>query len=152
MKIERAKPEQAEALTAVAFAAKRHWNYPENWIAEWSGPLTISPEYVTKNLVFAAKEGETISGFYALIVDGESADLDHLWIDPIFIGSGLGRMLFDHAVENAKAAGAKMITIESDPNAEGFYRKMGAVRVSETETTVDGNPRTLPNLLFKIGS
>ena len=32
MQIIRAKPENATALTAIAFAAKGHWGYPEQWM------------------------------------------------------------------------------------------------------------------------
>jgi hypothetical protein len=32
VEVVRAIPEDAESLTRVAFAAKRHWGYPERWI------------------------------------------------------------------------------------------------------------------------
>lgn len=150
MKIERATPEQSEALTKIAFAAKRHWNYPESWISQWAGALTISPDYVTENLVFAAGENGLVSGFYALVIDLDSAELDHLWIDPRLIGGGLGRTLFEHAVETARSVGATTLTIESEPNAEGFYKKMGAVRVGETVTEIEGTQRVLPNLVLDL--
>jgi hypothetical protein len=35
MQIVRAKPEDAETLTEIAHAAKRHWDYPERWIEAW---------------------------------------------------------------------------------------------------------------------
>jgi hypothetical protein len=35
MQIVRAKPEDAAALTQIAHAAKRHWDYPERWIEAW---------------------------------------------------------------------------------------------------------------------
>jgi len=35
MKIVRAKAEDAATLTEIAFSAKRHWRYPERWIAAW---------------------------------------------------------------------------------------------------------------------
>jgi hypothetical protein len=40
MHIVRAKPEDAANLTGIAFAAKRHWGYPENWIESWRDLLT----------------------------------------------------------------------------------------------------------------
>jgi hypothetical protein len=32
LKITRATPDQAATLTKIAFAAKRHWGYPDRWI------------------------------------------------------------------------------------------------------------------------
>ena len=43
--IRRAKPAEAEVLTEIAHAAKRHWGYPENWIEHWKNDLTITPEF-----------------------------------------------------------------------------------------------------------
>jgi hypothetical protein len=39
-------PSEAAALTEIAFAAKRHWGYPEHWIAHWRSILTVTPEFV----------------------------------------------------------------------------------------------------------
>jgi hypothetical protein len=41
------------------------------------------------------------------------------------MGHGIGRSLFMHPVERAKSLGFQELEIESDPNAEGFYLRMG---------------------------
>jgi ribosomal protein S18 acetylase RimI-like enzyme len=48
------------------------------------------------------------------------------------IGSGHGRTLWDHAIAEAARTHDRML-IESDPEAIGFYRAMGA----ELEVTVE---------------
>ncbi len=40
--------------------------------------------------------------------------------------------------------------IESDPNAVGFYEKMGALKVDERHTELDGHPRHLPVMEMKL--
>ena len=60
------------------------------------------------------------------------------------MGRGIGRALFEHAVEQARRLGSHALKIESDPNAEGFYKRMGAHRVGETITAIDGQRRELP--------
>ncbi len=72
-----------------------------------------------------------MGGFYALVERGSKVELEHLWVLPEHIGTGIGRALFDHAVRKAAALGATILSIEADPNAEGFYRRMGARRVGE---------------------
>ncbi len=90
------------------------------------------------------------SAFYAMVVTPDTADLDHLWVDPRFIGRGVGRQLFEHAVRTAREAEITSFTIESDPNAEGFYRRMGAVAIGQTVTEIEGQKRVLPIYLFTI--
>jgi hypothetical protein len=42
------------------------------------------------------------------------------------------------------------IEIEAEPNAVGFYERMGATRVGENEYELEGQPRILPLLIYKI--
>jgi GNAT superfamily N-acetyltransferase len=72
--------------------------------------------------------------------------LEHLWVSPEHIGTGVGRKLFAHAVDKAISLNAKSIDIESDPNAEEFYKRMGAKRIGENVTQVEETKRILPRL------
>ena len=145
-----AEPGDAEALSRIAFAAKAHWGYPERWMESWREGLTIAPGFVEGNEVYAAfAEGEA-SGFYALVGEGPRIVLEHLWVLPERMGLGLGRALFGHALERAAALGAETLGIEADPNAEGFYRRMGARRVGEISYELDGRKRVLPLLAMDL--
>jgi GNAT superfamily N-acetyltransferase len=147
MKILRATPGDAGTLTGISFAAKRYWGYPERWIAQWKEALTITPDFVRRNEVYVAiVEGMPV-GFYALAGQGDKIELEHLWVSPEHIGTGVGRALFDHAVRRAGSLGAEVLGIEADPNAEGFYRRMGARRVGETSYPIDDQRRVLPLLV-----
>ena len=79
MQIVRAKPEEAAALTEIAFAAKRHWGYPESWIQLWADVLTVTPELITRNPTFSAIDDGRVVGFYSLTTEPRP-DLNHLWI------------------------------------------------------------------------
>jgi GNAT superfamily N-acetyltransferase len=142
--VRRASPGDAEVLTRIAFAAKRHWGYPERWISHWSESLTITPEFVRDNEVYSAVSGVEPIGFYAITGTGRALELEHLWVSPAWIGSGMGRLLFEHALKRAALRGAKSVEIEADPNAEGFYLKMGARRVGENVYEMEGHRRVLP--------
>ena len=129
MRIREALAEEAPALTEIAQNAKRHWGYPEHWIKHWQDDLTISAEFVAANQVFVAETEGELLGFYALVFRNDKAELDHMWVAPEHIGSGVGKELFIHAMQTAAAQNISEVEILADPNAEGFYRKMGAYRV-----------------------
>jgi len=145
--IRKAATEEADALTRIAHDAKRHWGYPEHWIQHWQDDLTISPEFISTNDVFVAETDDGVVGFYALIVREQNAELDHMWVTPAHIGSGVGKLLFVHAMDRAAAAKMTSVEILSDPNAESFYRKMGAYRTGEQTSEIDGELRVLPRLV-----
>jgi len=143
-------PEQAESLTQIAFAAKRHWGYPERWIELWSLILTITEEFIQKHPTFAVNvEGKPV-GFYALSFEKDKANLEHLWVLPAYMKQGIGKALFKHAIIQCQKLGARILEIESDPNAQGFYEHMGAIKIGELVSEVDGQPRTLPTLKINL--
>lgn len=150
MQIQRAGVSDCETLSAIARAAKGYWGYPERWLALWREALTLTPEFVSENQVHAAVERGEVLGFYALVVERERARLEHLWVAPEHIGKGVGRRLFEHGVALAGSLGAASIEIDSDPNAEEFYLKLGARRVGETSADRDGQLRVLPQMRFEL--
>jgi GNAT superfamily N-acetyltransferase len=146
MNIERANPEDAGRLTAIAFAAKGHWGYPASWLRRWEKVLTITPEYVRANPTYIAAVDGRIVGFCALVLRDGEARLDHLWVLPAEMGKGTGRALFGFAESLARSAGAACIRVESDPHAEEFYVRMGAARCGRVPADMDGTERFLPLL------
>ena len=138
--------DEASVLTQIALNAKRYWGYPEHWIKHWEADLTISPDFIRDNHVYVAERDGEVRGFYALIVSGEKAELDHLWVTPTSIGTGIGKELFLDAMERAAALAVRDVEINSDPNAAGFYRRMGAKQVGEIDSPIDGQPRKLPRM------
>ena len=146
-----ARPDEAAALTQIALAAKQSWGYPDEWMAEWRPDLTIAPGYIGSSPVRVAELGGTTAGFLGLVRADGSWHLEHLWVLPAFHGHGLGRALFAEAVKQARAVGATELRIKSDPNAEPFYLKMGAVRTGlEVYQLLGKIPREVPHLSYSI--
>lgn len=142
--IRRALPEDTETLTAIAFAAKRHWSYPEAWIQAWAHELTITVSDLQNQLVFKAISDDQIVGLCALKVEGHDAELTALWVHPDSMSHGIGRSLFEHAESTAKSNGSTRMTIMSDPHAEGFYQHMGATVYGQHPASMDVKSRLLP--------
>ena len=146
VQIRRARPDEADVLTEIAHAAKRHWGYPESWIEHWQADLTITPEFIARNEMYVAMIDEEVVGCCALVFSAALAELEHMWIRPRHMGTGVGRALFLHAKERAANLEISVLEISADPNAEGFYERMGARRIGEVQSEIEGQPRVLPRL------
>ncbi len=123
-----ANADDADALTELAHASKRHWGYPDAWMETWREALTITPTYIDAHevTVILAQGGECV-GFAALVrKSDECVELDHLFVRPGCMGRGVGRLLFDDAVTHAGELGYRTLTIDADPFASGFYARVGA--------------------------
>jgi N-acetylglutamate synthase-like GNAT family acetyltransferase len=93
-----------------------------------------------------AEQAGEIQGFYALCINHTKAELEHMWVAPAHIGTGVGKELFLHAMEKATSMSVREVQISSDPNAAGFYERMGARKVGELDSEIDGQPRKLPRM------
>lgn len=146
------EPADASDLTEVAFAAKRYWNYPEEYLHLWEDTLTVTPSYVEGTDVYCAERNGGVVGFCAIEGEGEdesgTRELAHLWVRPEEMGRGIGGSLLEHAIAGARSTGTRRIEIASDPHAVGFYRRYGAREIGRVPSTPDG--RTLPLLAIEI--
>jgi GNAT superfamily N-acetyltransferase len=145
VQIRRARFEEASELTALAFRSKASWGYDEAFLDASRPDLTVGEELVRSGRVFVAELDDGIAGFASLVGDPPRLELAHLFVEPESIGRGVGRKLFEHVAAEARRRGAIELVVESDPNAEGFYRAMGAERIGTAPSIV--NPgRHLPLL------
>jgi GNAT superfamily N-acetyltransferase len=151
IQIRRANPDEASVLTEIAHAAKRHWGYPENWIQHWKADLTITPEFIAKNEMYVAVKDEEIVGCCAIAFSESMVELEHMWIRPEHMGTGVGRALFTHVKERATDLNLPALELSADPNAERFYERMGAKRIGEVRSEIDGQPRILPRMTVSLG-
>jgi GNAT superfamily N-acetyltransferase len=120
---------EAAALSELCFRSKQVWGYDDDFMAFCREPLRVKPEEIAAGDVWlAAAADESIAGVVALAPAGEpvTLDLDKLFIEPGWIGSGVGRLLLAHAIGEARRRGAARLTILADPNAAAFYERNGA--------------------------
>lgn len=137
-------PNEADALTRIAIAAKRHWDYPERWMEIWTPQLTFSPEYFETNESWVAEQDGILVAFYTLQERDGKAWIENMWVLPGHMGKGVGKWLFLHALKLAHRRGYRTLRLEADPNAIGFYEKMGMSKVGEHRYQLDDQPRILP--------
>jgi GNAT superfamily N-acetyltransferase len=148
--IRRVTPNEATVLTHIALSAKRHWGYPGRWMEIWTPQLTFTPEYFEEDESWAAVDDEMPIGFYTLQERNGNAWLENLWVLPERIGKGVGKRLFLHAMSRSLDLGFKILQLEADPNAAGFYEKMGMHKIGERHSEIEGQPRKLPIMEMKL--
>jgi ribosomal protein S18 acetylase RimI-like enzyme len=148
--IRQVNPSEADTLTQIALSAKRHWGYPEHWMELWKPELTFDAGYFETNESWTAEvDGQPVA-FYTLLDKEGIAWLENLWVRPEDMSRGIGRMLFHHALQVARRRGYGIFQLEADPNAVGFYEKMGMHKISERKYKLDDQLRILPRMEMKL--
>jgi len=108
-------------------------------------------DIATGRVLVAVDDTNRMIGMASVLPEGETSDLDALFVDPPAIGSGGGRALFEAAVSLARRQGGRRMTILADPNAAAFYERMGARYLRNAPS--DAIPgRTLPFYEYDLQS
>ncbi len=123
-----ARADEAASLTALCVRSKAHWGYDAEFMQGSAATLVVRAEDIVAGRVLVAIDVDDVLVAVACVVpEGETADLDLLFVDPPAIGGGAGRALFAASVELARSLGARTLTILADPHAAGFYERVGAL-------------------------
>jgi ribosomal protein S18 acetylase RimI-like enzyme len=147
--IRRARPDEAERLSELARRSKASWGYDEGFMRRAAVELTITADAISSQEVWVLEDqGGAILGFHR-VIPGDPAVLEDLWVEPEAMGAGYGRRLWEHAADVAGQRGATAMELDADPNALGFYERMGAVRVGVTPSTVVAG-RELPRMRLSL--
>ena len=139
MNIRPASHDEGWRLREIEIASKAYWGYPYEFMERFAKVISMTPDYIRRHEVWVVDGVGEIAGFYGLIHHGKECELDHLWLLPRYIGKGLGRQLFEHALQRGRAAGALRMEWQAEPNATGFYKRMGGCYL-RTETGLLGTP------------
>ncbi len=148
--IREARREEASPLSELALRSKAHWGYSEEFLVSCRSELTVDPDRIGSEdyQCFVAVNEDEVLGFYTVKkVSNGVYELEALFVEPRYIGTGVGRSLIQHAVSSLSRQGAARLIIQGDPNATDFYVAAGARQIGSRESgSIPG--RYLP--LFEI--
>lgn len=156
---QKANESDAQKLTEIAFEAKKHWNYPEEYFEIWKDELTITSEYIRNNKVTKAVYEGKVAGFYSIVENKRDFHkkeifiqhgywLEHLFILPQYHKLYLGKSLIEHAKSALKKEKIKQFLVFADPFAKGFYEKIGADFLYESKSSIPN--RLIPVYRLKV--
>jgi GNAT superfamily N-acetyltransferase len=152
--IRRAQPVEAEALTALIVRSKAHWGYSQQQLDGWRSELTLTSATIARDPVLCAEVDGVLAGVMHVkmldnsLDDGEAL-LDDLFIEPAYMGAGVGGALWRRAATLAREAGARVMLLYADRHAIPFYRHMGMVIVHADELADTVNVST-PLMRFDL--
>ncbi|TLQ48496.1 GNAT family N-acetyltransferase [Streptomyces marianii] len=149
MLIRPARATEAAVLTDLALRSKAHWGYDADFLKACRDELTVAEHEVARRRATVADRDGRILGFTTLEGEPPTGVLGMMFVEPQAIGEGIGRQLFKHTIAAGRDLGFTRLTIDADPNAEPFYRAMGAVRIGSVPSGSIAS-RVLPQMVVTI--
>ena len=143
---------EAPFLSDLALRSKAHWGYSREFIEACRDELTYSDEQIgnAASSFAVAEVAGAVAGFCILeLLSDAEFELAALFVDPDWIGRGIGRALLDYARRTTAECGAHTLVVQADPHALDFYVAAGAVVTGERESgSIPG--RYLPILCLRV--
>src|SRR5690348_12022967 len=87
-------PDEGARLKDIAIASKGHWGYPPERVREWAERGDFGRETFEQLALFVADTGERAVAWASVESRGDVAWLADLWVEPEWMGRGLGTRLF----------------------------------------------------------
>jgi len=138
-----ARPDEAHALESLQRRASDVW-------AEYREQLAAHPDAIAppdraieegRARVAVDAAGRLLGFSVVLAVEDGRCELDDLFVEPDWMRRGVGRLLVHDVARRAAAAGAGHIDVIANPNALGFYARLGFDVTGQTSTRFGSAPR-----------
>jgi ribosomal protein S18 acetylase RimI-like enzyme len=147
-------PQEASALEALQRRSSDEWE-------EYRAPLAANPDAIEpphqaiaegRVRVAVDATGRRLGFSVILPPQGDRCELDDLFVEPESMGHGIGRLLVDDIAARAGAAGVSYIDVIANPNALGFYKRLGFEITGQASTRFGTAPRMTLDLSRKAAS
>jgi GNAT superfamily N-acetyltransferase len=115
-----------------------HWPHDAAYLAEANRLLSLRADDLARDDAWVAEREGTPVGYYRMTRRGASAEIEELFVEPEWIGRGVGRRLFEHAAGTARGGGCERLEWDTDSHAVGFYHAMGGREIGTKPSGIAG--------------
>jgi GNAT superfamily N-acetyltransferase len=135
LQVRAARPDEREALEALQRRASEHSGTYREQLRAHPDAIVLPVEQIEQGLVLVAEDRAGIAGFSAILTPRDGAcELDGLFVEPDRWRAGIGRRLVEGAAALARDGGANRMEVTANPDARGFYARLGFVAGAEVPT------------------
>jgi GNAT superfamily N-acetyltransferase len=138
-----ARPDEASALEALQRRSSDVWEEYRAQLA--ANPDAIMPphEAIADRRVRLAVDcaGRHLGFSVVLPIRAGRCELDDLFVEPDSMRLGVGRLLVDDVATRAAVSGASHVDVIANPNALGFYERVGFEMAGQASTRFGIAPR-----------
>lgn len=135
-RIRDALPDEASALEALQRRSSDVWQEYRAQLAAHPDAIEAPDRAIAEGRVRVAVDASQRRLGFSVVqpVEAGGCELDDLFVEPDSMGSGVGRLLVDDVASRAAAAGAAHVDVIANPNALGFYEKVGFETTGDVST------------------
>ena len=139
---------ERDDLTDLCMRSKQSNGYDDAFMAQCVEELRVRDSWIAEDdfWVAVADDGVLVGCMrLSTELSKRTGELEICFVDPDWQGKGVGRKLFEKLLSKAKTGGLVKVGLDSDPEAEPFYARMGFQTIGRSPSgSIPG--RTLPRM------
>lgn len=153
----RATNTDASRLTDLAVQSESHWNLADDLMLCFREQYAITKEFIEHNYVYKLEIDRRILGFFALMPTRPIGILEYFYLEPIVIGTGLGKQMWHKLLDLSSSLDINIIEFVCGPEPLPFYLKIGATIINEEQSRLSKDRKnyrllySLPNATTQLG-
>jgi ribosomal protein S18 acetylase RimI-like enzyme len=138
-----ARPDEAHALELLQRRASDVWEDTREELAAHPDAIAAPHQAIAEGRVRVAVDasGRLLGFSVVLPLEDGRCELDDLFVEPDSMRRGVGRVLVDDVAARAAAAGGRYVDVIANPNALGFYERVGFEVTGRASTRFADAPR-----------
>ena len=133
VRIRLAGPEERDALEDLQRRASLALPQYREQLEANPDAIDLPAEQIESGQVLVAEADGAIAGFAAVLIAGDRAEVDGLFVEPEHWRKGVGTALANAAIHEARRSGLSL-TVVASPTARGFYERCGFVVEGDAAT------------------
>jgi ribosomal protein S18 acetylase RimI-like enzyme len=135
-RIRDARPAEAAALASLQRRSSDVWEEYRAQLTANPGLIEPPQQAIAEGRVRVAVDasGRRLGFSVVLTAEGDRVELDDLFVEPDSMGRGVGRLLVADVISRAAAVPATGVDVTANPNALGFYERVGFRVTGEVAT------------------
>ena len=133
VRIRPARADEREALEALQWRASLANEADRPHLEAHPDAIHLPAEQIERDQVLVAEVDGRVVGFAAVVPEDDHAELDGLFVEPDLWRQGVGAVLVDAAVHEARRRGLALMVV-ANRAALGFYERCGFTLEGEAQT------------------
>jgi ribosomal protein S18 acetylase RimI-like enzyme len=145
-----ARPSEASALEALQRRASDVWEEYRAQLAAHHDAIAPPHQAIAEGRLRVAVDtsGQPLGFSVVLAIKDGRCELDDLFVEPEWMRYGIGRLLIHDVATRAAEAGANHVDVIANPNALGFYSRLGFNVIGAASTRFGSAPRMTLDLVL----
>lgn len=134
MNLRKAKIDEVDVLNKLAYQSESYWGEDQDYMDSFRKEYSLTANMICNNDVYIMENNGKTIGFFAILRNDDTFELELFYIERTLIGKGYGSIMWRKMIELCKKKEIKKFVLVGSNDVSDFYKKLGAIEIERKES------------------